>query len=212
MATTRAARYCVVYAMLLAMAAVVHMHAVAPVRLAKPLSEFPRVVGRWTMQSDKRLDPATLGLLKPTDYVFRQYAGPHAEHVDLYVVYYDGGDRGANVHSPLVCFAGSGWMEKQSAAVSVPIGDVVLSARELVYEKDSQSEYILFWYQTEKCSVANELLLKLYLAKNSALDCRREQSLVRINVPITDGVEQARATAFQFLGDMLPYVAEYLGG
>ena len=73
----------------------------------KPLKDFPDQIGAWQkMGSDQVLDPATMQVLKASDYVLRDYVGPNRQSANFYVGYYATQREGVSYHSPLtVCQA-----------------------------------------------------------------------------------------------------------
>src|SRR5438093_2571282 len=73
------------------------------------LSELPAQLGAWRKTEEQTLDPATLEVLKPEDYLSRTYINERRVPVFLFIGYYASQRTGQTYHSPQNCLPGAGW-------------------------------------------------------------------------------------------------------
>lgn len=187
-----------------------HLHADRAVPTNKPFSEFPRQVAGWSMTDQYEFSANVLNVLKASDYVSRQYKGADGSTVNLYVGYHSGEKGGGGIHSPKHCLPGSGWYEVSTRrdTLSVPGGS--LNIVRAVYQKDSNKELFLYWFQMMDKTISDEYSLKLAEIRHSILHQRRDQSFIRISVSFEGDEARATATAEAFIRDFDRVFREFL--
>src|SRR5476649_282699 len=104
-------RFLVVYALFAAAALVITFHRDTLVPTNRPFSQFPEQVKSWQMLKQNEFSDDVLNVLKPTDYLARDYKDGGGKTVSLYIGYHGGGKDGGEIHSPKHCLPGSGWFE-----------------------------------------------------------------------------------------------------
>jgi EpsI family protein len=151
-----------------------------------------------------------LNVLKPTDYLSRQYKNNGGNTVDLYIGYHGGGKGGGEIHSPKHCLPGSGWYEvsSRSGILGIPGGSINLVRA--VYQKGENRELFIYWFLVRDRSISNEYSLKMAEITNSALFRRRDASFIRVSVPIEIDIDQAVTRGEQFIKDFEPLFREFL--
>ena len=205
-----ASRFAVPAVLLVVAILFMHLHTDRAVPANKPFSEFPRQVAGWTMTDQYEFSANVLNVLKASDYVSRQYKGADGSTVNLYVGYHSGGKDSGGIHSPKHCLPGSGWYEVSTRrdTLSVPGGS--LNIVRAVYQKDSNKELFLYWFQMMDKSISDEYSLKLTEIQHSILHQRRDQSFIRISVPFEGDEARATATAEAFIRDFDMVLREFL--
>lgn len=200
----------IVYALFTATALVITFHKDAAVPANRLFSEFPVQVQSWKMSQNNVFSDNILTVLKPTDYLSRQYKDAAGKTVSLYLGYHGGGKGSGEIHSPKHCLPGSGWHEvsSQRGALKIPGGSINLVRA--VYQMGENRELFIYWFQVRDRSISNEYALKMAEIMNSALHSRRDASFIRVSVPIDSDIDQATARGEQFIRDFAPLFREYL--
>ncbi len=203
-------RFVIVYILFAATGIVITLHRDAPIPTSQPLNQFPVQVASWNMSKRGEFSDAILSVLKPTDYLSRQYVTPDGKIVNLYIGYHGGGKSGGEIHSPKHCLPGSGWYEVATSRGSLDISGGVINLVRAVYQKGDSKELFLYWFQVRNRSISDEYSLKIAQIMNSALHKRRDAAFIRISVPIVTDNDQARALGEQFIRDFEPLIRNYL--
>lgn len=203
-------RFIIVYILFAAAGMVITLHSDSPVPTRQPLNQFPEQVAFWKMSKRVEFSDAVLSVLKPTDYLSRQYVSPDGKIVNLYIGYHGGGKNGGEIHSPKHCLPGSGWYEEGTSRGSLETSGGMINLVRAVYQKGDNKELFLYWFQVRNRSISDEFSLKVAQIINSAFHKRRDAAFIRISVPISTDSEQAKALGEQFIVDFEPLVRGYL--
>jgi len=176
----------------------------------KPLKDFPDQIGAWQkMGSDQVLDPATMQVLKASDYVLRDYVGPNRQSANFYVGYYATQREGVSYHSPLNCLPGAGWMLSDPAKVTLALANgSSFTANKYIIQNGSNKSLMIYWYQGRGRAVASEYWGKIYTVIDSVRLRRSDGALVRVTVPLTN----SEADALRSASDLAAGVEAQLGG
>lgn len=209
---TPVSRYRVVIVGVLLMAASLYLnlHTDISVPPNRPLREFPVQIQLWQMKHQALFSDDVLKVLKPTDYIYREYAAGDGPAVTLYLGYHSGGKESGEIHSPKHCLPGSGWHEVSTKQVALEVAGTPLHVVRAVYQKDTSSQLYLYWFQVKGTSLSDEYSLKLAEITNSLLHQRRDSAFIRISVPFTGDEGEAIATAERFVKDFYPAIKEVL--
>jgi EpsI family protein len=176
-----------------------------PVPVRQPLRTLPRTLGDWPAREDSVLDPDVIRTLELSDYLMRRDVDPSGRSVWLYVGYWAAQRRGAQMHSPKNCLPGSGWEAVDSAIVQLPVpsSDGPISLNRYLVQKGTEQQLVLYWYQYQRDTVADEIRARMRLVKNSVVHHRTDGALVRLST----AVKSATLSATQ---DVLAGYVEHL--
>ncbi len=173
------------------------------VPLARPLSQFPSLIDRWTVAQEGEIDQDTKDTLRADDYLTRLYQDKSTGEVaDLYVAFFKTQQTGQTPHSPKNCLPGSGWVpsSSQEADIAIPGMSAPIRVNEYIVAKGTTKAMVLYWYQSHGRVVANEYAAKVWVVVDSLRYHRSDTALVRVVVGIGDGGEQQAAkTATRFV-------------
>ena len=184
------------------------------VPLARPLAEFPKVVGPWVTVQEGVIDKEVLEVLKADDTLNRTYAGPGTGAVNLFVAFFKTQRAGVAPHSPKVCLPGAGWVPTESSIVTIAVpgrGEPIPVNRNTIARGDYKS-VVLYWYQSRDRVVADEYRAKFYSMYDSIRYRRSDTSLVRVVVPVTRDENAARVLATKFVQDIFAALRGQLPG
>jgi EpsI family protein len=186
----------------------------APVTPARELlTDFPRQLGPWQMVESQVIDDATLGILKPDDYLQRIYRNSNGQYAGIFVAYYRAQQAGESMHSPKHCLPGSGWEPIQSDRLVLgtdPEGRAIQVNRYVV-EKDGERDVVLYWYQEHGRIIASEYWGKLYMIWDTIRSGRRDGAIVRVTVPMLGkGDSSAMDAALDLVRTSTPYLPRFL--
>jgi EpsI family protein len=188
----------------------VYTRSEADIPLSQPLDLFPQRLGDWTMTGQARFDDRVLAVLLPTDYLSRSYVDGAGNRLSLYIGFHNGGPKSGPIHSPKQCLPGSGWNRLKEDVRQVQFESENIPYVSAIYQKDSEKQLFLYWFQVRDQILTNEYTLKLAMIKNSVLSNRRDSAFIRLSVMATDGVEKATEIGEQFIRDFFPAIRESL--
>jgi EpsI family protein len=185
-----------------------------------PLDQFPVTLGSRTA-TDVPIDQETLDVLGKGDFLSREYlpasettpAGPNSGIISLFIGYFPTQRTGQSIHSPQHCLPGSGWTFESSGLVDLTdaagktytVGDYLIT-------NGSTKQEVLYWYQMQGRSIANDYKAKLYTLEDSIRYGRTDAALVRIITPIGDaeGRQEARSRVVAFAEQIAPLLPAYI--
>jgi len=182
--------------------------------------QFPLLHKSWVGR-EQAIDKRVLSTLALTDHLIADYRQPSFPlPVNLYMAYYDSQRKGASVHSPKSCMPGGGWeiqsIEQTDLGAVVgqsPVdGSSELRSNRVIIQKGASQQLVYYWFQQRGRRLTNEYLVKWYLFVDSLRLQRTDGALVRLVVPVPDGVpiEQAETHIQTFLRDFYPLLDRYL--
>lgn len=175
------------------------------------LHQLPLQFEKWKSSQEATMPATTEQYLKPDEYILRDYmdqqGGPM---INVFVAYFKSLQSKYGPHSPSVCLPGSGWK-----VTSSKISNIVAPGRpqgfpvnEYTMEKSDQRLLVLYWYQNDRYTWANEYEAKFRLIPDLLKYHRSDVSLVRVIVPITSSTGQIeRADSLQFTKYLYPFLA-----
>jgi len=188
----------------------VYTRSEADVPISIPLDQLPQHAGDWTMTGQSRFDERVLAVLLPTDYLSRSYSNSRGDKLSLYIGFHNGGPNSGPIHSPKQCLPGSGWNRLKEDVRQVKFKDDKIPYVSAIYQKDTDKQLFLYWFQVRDQILTNEYALKLAMIKNSVLSNRRDSAFIRLSVMATDGEGKATEIGEQFIRDFYPAIREAL--
>jgi len=179
-----------------------------------PLSCFPAQLANWDSTLIE-LDPKTLEILGPGDFMQRVYQDPAGKlpFVNIFIAYFSSQRTGDTIHSPQHCLPGSGWSPEQNVHVSLSLpGHVPFPANRYVISKAGARELVLYWFLAHDRGVASEYWAKYYLIKDAIRLNRSDGSLVRFVTPLLPGEtpDAAQQRLLPFTSAVSPLLDNYI--
>jgi len=199
-------RFYLLFVILGLTALLVHTRSEVAVPINKPLNQLPLRAGDWVMNNEAHFSEQVLEVLKPTDYLSRNYTDSKGDQLALYLGFHDGGPKSGPIHSPKQCLPGSGWNRLHEEVRSVEIDGHKIPFVSAVYQKDQQKQLFLYWFQVRDEVLTNEYALKLAMIKNSLLVNRRDSAFIRLSLMVTKDESLALETGEQFMRDFIPLI------
>jgi EpsI family protein len=188
----------------------VYTRSEADIPINTPLDSFPQRAGDWSMTGQARFDERVLAVLLPTDYLSRSYVDSAGDKLSLYIGFHNGGPKSGPIHSPKQCLPGSGWNRLKQEIRSVRVGGEDIPYVSAIYQKDSEKQLFLYWFQVRDQILTNEYALKLAMIKNSVLSNRRDSAFIRLSAMATEGEEKATEIGEKFIRDFFPAIRQAL--
>ena len=184
--------------------------------LKRPLAGVPLEIDKWMGQDTPDLDARAIAILAADDYLNRVYAADN-ELVGLYVGFYGTQRQGASIHSPLNCLPGAGWIPVERTLVSIPVSASEASVptqdikvNQILIEKGSSRQVVLYWYQSHGRVLANEYWGKFYMVLDAMRLNRTDGALVRVTSPVSISETTAQQAAITFVQTLFPLLSRYL--
>ncbi len=179
-----------------------------------PLSCFPAQLLGWDSTLIE-LDPKTLEVLGPGDFMERIYGDPEKKlpYIDLFLAYFPSQRTGDTIHSPQHCLPGAGWNPEESVRVTLsPPGQEPFPANRYVISKGDQRRLVLYWFWAHDRGVASEYWAKYHLVKDAIRMNRSDGSLVRFVTPLLPGESPAAAQQriMPFTSTVMPLLDSYI--
>jgi EpsI family protein len=168
-------------------AAAPHFISIRETEFAPPvLHEIPYEVGKWQAHGDETLDRNVTEYLRPDEYVLRNYVDKSSgTTVNMFLAYFKSLQNAWGPHSPSICLPGAGWLVQSFTETSVDVpGSTSLPVNRYLLEKSGERILVLYWYQNNRRTWADESEGKFRLLKDLARYRRSDISLVRLIMPI----------------------------
>jgi EpsI family protein len=166
------------------------------------------------------LDPRVLAVLGADDHLMRLYQDPGGRPLSLYVGFHAAQQRGDSIHSPMNCLPGAGWQPITAERLEIAdhrngpaSADRTVTVNGVTIEKGDTRQLVLYWYLSQGRVIASEYRAKGYLFLDALRTGRSDAALIRIVTPLDRSpgdIDQARATATAFAGDLLPLLAPFI--
>jgi EpsI family protein len=178
------------------------------------LHSLPDRIGNWESGEERELSASEAATLKPDEYILRDYVDEKDKSsINLFVAYFKSLQNAYGPHSPRICLPGSGWLVRDAklrtlSVIGRPAG---IPVNEYVMEKGGESIYVLYWYQNNRYTWAEEYWAKLRLLPDLLRYRRSDVSLVRLVTPLGGAApEQKLALCLNFTNQAFPLIAERL--
>lgn len=186
---------------------------IAPPR--ESLGDLPENLGAWRkFGKDHEFNADVISVLRPTDYLLRDYFLPATgATANVYVGYYNTQRTGATYHSPRNCLPGTGWTMGAADETEIvsPNGRKFL-ANHYIVENKGEKYFMLYWYQGRGRLTANEYADKFLTIWDSVRRQRSDGALVRVVAPLTadspESEQNARDIAAQLAAALPAFVPE----
>jgi EpsI family protein len=182
-----------------------------PVKLIRPFSQYPVVIGNWQGRT-MRLSGEVEKRVGVSDYLFRVYTRQPNDLLHFYVGYYESQRHGEMIHSPKNCLPGSGWYiaKRETMVLDLP-GRPPFEVNKFLVENGIERQLVLYWYQQAGGRiVTNEYLGRVHLVWDAFKLDRTDAALVRLSVPVDGPTEHAVDVAVDFLREAYPRLMRFL--
>jgi EpsI family protein len=179
----------------------------------KSLSEFPKILGDWTIVGEQQIDDKTMKILQVDDYIVRNYRNSRGEIVGLYVGYWKSQREGKGIHSPRQCLPGSGWVPIDISVYKVSVKDHnpnSVPVNKFVMGKGLDRHLYLFWYQGRNRIYASEYWNRIYLIWDAITQKRTDGALLRLDNVVTRSPDDSLKTQVEFIQLISPILKEYI--
>ncbi len=179
----------------------------------RALKEFPKIIGDWKAVDEQVIDDASMAVLLVDDYIMRTYVNAKGQTVGLYIGYFKNQREGKQVHSPRQCLPGAGWRIAERKVYPLKLANDSRASAPINYflmEYGDRKQLYLWWYHGRGRIYANEYLNKLYLIWDAVTLGRTDGALMRINMAVGSGVEEALGTELEFIESIAPIISEYV--
>ena len=183
---------------------VAHLGNVRPVKLQKPLAEFPLRLNGW-LGTPTTMEAEMWEQVGGQEYVLINYRKPEMPPVNFYVAYYEFQKKAGDfIHSPRLCLPGSGWFIDSNVERTIgdgpgsggtPLQSEPLRLNELIISKDGVSQLAYFWYQGRGRNFTSEYAAKFFMVWDGLFRRRTDGALVRLVMPLrkdSDAGEERR--------------------
>jgi EpsI family protein len=187
---------------------------------SSPLDQFPVTLGT-RVATDIPMDQETLDVLGKGDFLNRNYLpltgapakGPNSGVVSLFIAYFPTQRTGQAIHSPQHCLPGAGWtMESEGVIDLTDAAGKTYNVGDYLITNGSSKQEVLYWYQMQGRSIANDYKAKLYTLEDSIRYGRTDAALIRIISPVSDteGRQEARSRVVAFAEQIAPFLPSYV--
>ncbi|WP_319583449.1 exosortase C-terminal domain/associated protein EpsI [uncultured Pseudodesulfovibrio sp.] len=204
-------KFVLVLILLLAAGAYIHLVEARPMLLEKPLAEFPVRVGEWRMVQEDIFSSEIMAILRPTDYMSRDYVDREGHRVTLYIGYHGGRKGDGGIHSPRNCLPSAGWYTNSTGLVEIPLSDGQdIKIADIVMSKNVHTVSFYYWYQVRGEILTNEYALKLSEIWNTLVSRRKDAAFIRVSMPLEEGQKGPSETLNSFVRTFYPVIAGWL--
>jgi EpsI family protein len=153
---------------------------------AVDLDRIPDRLGHWHGH-DIEVSAEILAILRPDGFLLREYVSGRELPIQLYVDYHRVQRLGATIHSPRICYPGSGW-----ELVDVEVSTLAPEHPELpvcwLTLRAGEAEMLTaYWYESRWGRSARETHLKLGIVRSAFARRPSDAALLRFATPIIEG-------------------------
>jgi EpsI family protein len=183
---------------------------------AKPALDISlQAIPGWYTGADQTLDKQICTWLNLDDYLLRNYHRG-SDTVTLYIGYYRSAAKVGAAHDPTVCFNGQGWLLSNPSRGSYKLAgspDLSVDYSAMTAERNSESEMIVYWFQTNGKASSSTLEQKIVMVRDRLNGAGEDNAFVRITTPVTNGnKKEARKRIFEFIEAFYPQFHNYVTG
>jgi EpsI family protein len=176
------------------------------------LHSLPWQLGDWKSSSEGSIGEDVTAYLKPDEYILRDYVNPqNGGDVSLFVAYFKSLQNTYGPHSPRICLPGAGWLVKTETIANVPVPGrpAGIPVNEFTMEKSDARILVLYWYQNDRDTWAQEFRAKLRLLPDLIRYRRSDVSLVRLVTPLRGSASKDElAECVEFTQRLYPLLTE----
>jgi EpsI family protein len=176
------------------------------------LHSLPWQFGKWKASGEGSIGEDITAYLKPDEYILRDYVdGQNGTAVSLFVAYFKSLQNVYGPHSPKICLPGAGWLvtSEKIDNVSVAGRTEAIPVNEFTMEKSDARILVLYWYQNDRDTWAQEFHAKLRLLPDLIRYRRSDVSLVRLVTPMRGAVPKDElAESLEFTRRVYPMLSE----
>ena len=178
----------------------------------RPLDEFPKTLGPWTMIRQNVVEPEVLDVLKADDIMNRDYALSNGLWANLFVAAFRTQRNGKTPHSPKNCLPGNGYQQVESSIIDIDTGaGAIIPVNRYIVSRGEERALSLYWYQSRDRAVASEYKAKYWVIMDAIRLNRTDTALVRVFVLLRDGDEdRATRRAVDFVRSFYPTLRTFL--
>ena len=210
-------RIAVVVILFLLTLGVLHLtDSVKEIPIKRPLSQFPKEIGKWTRVNQREHSEGVVNLLNADDYIDYTYAAPDGRGINLYVSYFESVGVGGGYHSPRNCLPGGGWNISEIRPLTLNIRhseSKPVQVSLMVVQQGEERQLTVYWYQNRGRIIASEYWEKIYLVLDALFKGRRDGSFIRIMTPTTQGEMKNTIAALKaFSEDAIPLLDTFIPG
>lgn len=181
---------------------------------AKPLAEFPKTVGSWTMAKEFPTEAEVQAVLKADDTLSRAYVKPSGgQGVYFWMAYFQSQRAGRAPHSPKNCLPGNGWVKERNSIINIQVPGRAepIEAQYYLVQRGESKSVVVYWYQSHGRIVADEYTAKYYVVADAIRYNRTDTALVKFTIPVgPEGAERASEMAIVAVKDFYQSVATAL--
>jgi len=151
-----------------------------------------------------------LNIIQPDTYLSRNYT-LNGKTVNVFIGYYQNLDKSDLIHSPLVCYPGSGWVIQDDRDFSLTDKDRILNFRRLKVNNGNTSSVVLYAYTTNDLTTGSLVRMRLHLMASSILKNTSTNAFIRFSSNIVDEDETGTLRILSsFITDYKGYIDEFL--
>jgi EpsI family protein len=177
------------------------------------LHTLPWQFGQWKASEEQSIGKDVTEYLKPDEYILRDYVDEQKHiPVNLFVAYFKSLQNVYGPHSPRICLPGAGWLvtSEKIDNISVPGRSAAIPVNEFTMEKSNGRILVLYWYQNDRETWAQEFHAKLRLLPDLIRYRRSDVSLVRIILNLHGSTpDEELAESIAFTKQLYPMLSQH---
>jgi EpsI family protein len=179
--------------------------------LQQPLLKLDKTLGQWhAVGNDQIMDVGSKNLLKPQDYLLRNYRGPDGRISALFVAYFGLQREKQMIHSPKQCLPGGGWQIKSREKIIVPGPNGGWQVNRFVLASKLNRLSVLYWFQGRDRIESNEYLARLQLITDGLFLNRNDGALVRITTALGNSNQAVLAGQIELAKSLIPAIEKLM--
>jgi len=179
-----------------------------------PLSFFPASFEGWNLVKDTPVEKEVIEVLRTDDTLNRIYSNPAGtDSAGLFIAFFKTQRYGQSPHSPKNCLPASGWDKISDERVPIRVRgwDTPIMINQFVVQHGEEKSVTLYWYQSHRRVVADEISAKLWLVADAIRYHRSDTALVRVTAEVhNNNIQAAVGNGIQFVQVVFPQILKQL--
>lgn len=171
------------------------------------LFQFPLAFSSWQGQ-DIPMEPWVFESLETPFAIMRDYRRDDGTNVNMVIIWYD--DKEIAFHAPEACLGGVGNLVKsKQKRIYTNKNHEAVEVTELLTERSGQQFLVNYYFVNHHTVTDSQIKARWEILVRRLMMQRADIAMVRLIVPISAGIESARAVCESFFWDSLPDIYAY---
>jgi len=148
------------------------------------VQHFPLRFNGWR-GADLTMSSDAISLIQPDMFLFRNYERDK-NVINVFIGYYENLDKSDLAHSPLVCYAGGGWIIHDKKDIVLNVRGCDLEFTQLEVKKGDIRNLVIYGYRDGKLTTGSLIKARLHLIKHKLFNNVSNNAFIRFSTDLNN--------------------------